>query len=407
MRRIQSGFAALCVLLMLAPVASAQQIQYVQDRPGGGFLSGFTRQYEPKEVLPIDLGNSNRLDSLLHAGNIYLSLEDAIALALENNIDIAIQRYDRPQAQASLFRAQAGGPLRGVTSSIQTQTTSTLSQVTGGVSTTYASGGTTGSTSTGGTIITATGTSVPSLDPVFSATGYWSHVTTPQPNAFTTGQTSLVVRNDYYNMGFSQSFLTGTNVNVSFNDSLARSNALGLYQQFNPYSSGSVSLTVTQPLLQGFGLAANTRYIRVAKNSLRISDLTFKQSVMYTVSQVAAGYWDLVSYVENVKVKQEALTVAQKLYEDNKKQVEIGTLAPIEVVSAEAEVASNQQQLVNAQTQLLQQETTAQERAQQDGYHQPVGCRRPHHPDGSHHGAGGRAGRSRSGSGGAGDAKPA
>jgi outer membrane protein len=356
MRRVQSGIAVVCVGVMLAPVAGAQDIQYVRDRPGG-FLSGFTRQYESKEVLPINLGNSNRLDSLLKAGNIYLSLQDAIALALENNLDIEIQRYDRPQAQASLLRAQAGGPLRGVTSTIQTQTTSALSQVTGGVSTTYASGGTTGSTSTGGTIITATGTSVPSFDPVMSVTGYWSHVTTPQPNAFTTGQTSLVLRNDFYNTGIQQSFSTGTNVSLGFNDSLTRSNALGLYQQFNPYSSGYLSLTVTQSLLQGFGMATNKRYIRVAKNSLRASDLTFKQSVMYTVSQVAGAYWDLVSYRENVKVKEEALRVAQKLYEDNKKQVEIGTLAPIEVVSAEAEVASNQQQLVNAQTQLLQQET--------------------------------------------------
>ena len=370
MRLIQSGVAGLCVLLMLAPVASAQEIQYVRDRPGG-FLSGFTRQYEPKEVLPIDLANSSRLDSLLHAGNIYLSLQDAIALALENNIDIAIQRYDRPQAQASLLRAQAGGPLRGVQSNIQTQTTSALSQVSANVNTTYGTSGTTGSTSTGGTIITATGTTVPSLDPVLSWTSYWSHDTTPQPNASTTGQTSLVYRNDGYSMGVSQSFLTGTNVSLNFSDSLTRSNALGLYQQFNPYSSGYMSLTVTQPLLQGFGLAANTRYIRVAKNSLRISDLTFKQSVMYTVSQVVAGYWDLVSYVENVRVKREALTVAQKLYEDNKKQVEIGTLAPIEVVSAEAEVASDEQQLVNAQTQLLQQETALKNALSRTGISSP------------------------------------
>jgi outer membrane protein TolC len=355
---------------MLAPLASAQEIQYVRDRPAG-LLSGFTRPYEPKEVLPVSLANSNRLDSLLHAGNLYLSLQDAIALALENNLDIAIQRYDLPQAQASLLRAQSGGPLRGVPSNIQTQTTSALSQVSANVNTTYGTSGTTGSTTAGGTIITATGTAVPSFDPVFSWTSYWSHDTTPQPNASTTGQTSLVYRNDGYSMGVSQSFPTGTNVSLNFNDSLTRSNALGLYQQFNPYSSGYMSLTVTQPLLQGFGLAANTRYIRVAKNSLRISDLTFKQSVMYTVSQVAAGYWDLVAYVENVKVKQEALAVARKLYEDNKKQVEIGTLAPIEVVSAEAEVASNEQQVVNAETQLLQQETALKNALSRTGISSP------------------------------------
>ena len=156
----------MCVFLMVAPAVSAQQIQYVQNAPRG-WLSSITRPYEPKEVLPIDLANSNRLESLLRAGNIYLSLQDAIALALENNLDIQIQRYGRPQAEANLLRAKAGGLLRGVPSSVQTATTATLSQITGVA---YGTGGNTGGSAAGaggasGTIITATGSSIPTLDP--------------------------------------------------------------------------------------------------------------------------------------------------------------------------------------------------------------------------------------------------
>ena len=123
--------------------------------------------------------------------------------------------------------------------------------------------------------------------------------------------------------------------------------------------------------MQGFGLAVNNRNIRIAKNNLRVNDLVFKQQVIQTVSQVIAAYWDLVSFHENVKVKEQALQVAQKLYEDNKKQVEIGTLAPIEIVKAESEVATYEQQLVNAQTQLLQQETLIKNALSKTGVSSP------------------------------------
>ncbi len=354
MAHFRSAVAILCVFLMLVPVAQAQQVQYVQN-PKGGFLSDVTRPYTPKDILPVDLSNSNRLESLLRAGNIYLSLQDAIALALENNLDIHIQRYGRPQAEANLLRARAGGLLRGLPNSVQTATTQALSQVTGGGSlgTAGAASGT-GGGGAGGTIITATGTTIPNLDPSAYVVGYWGHSSTPQSNAFTTGTTNLIVRTDVYAAGFQEGFLTGTNLQLNWQQQTNKANATTL--DFNPYTTGSLNLQVTQPLLQGFGLAVNNRNIRIAKNNMRVNDLLFKQQVMTTISQIVAAYWDLVSFNENVKVKQQALGLAQRLYEDNKKQVEIGTLAPIEIVRAEAEVASRQQDLVNAQTQVLQQE---------------------------------------------------
>ncbi len=369
MGRLQSGIAVLCVFLMLVPLAEAQQIQYVQNPPGG-FFSNFSRPYAPKDVLPIDIGNSNRLESLLRAGNLYLSLQDTIALALENNLDIQIQRYGRPEAEANLLRAKAGGLLRGMPNAVQTATTAALSQVTGGgaLGTAGSSGGTS-SASAGGTIITATGTTVPNLDPSVYLVGYWAHSSTPQSNTFTTGTTNLTYRNDVYASGYQQSFLTGTNVQFNWQQSTTNANATTL--NLNPYTTGSLNLQVTQPLLQGFGLAVNNRNIRIAKNNMKVNDLLFKQQVMTTVSQVVAAYWDLVSFNENVKVKQQALALSQKLYEDNKKQVEIGTLAPIEIVRAEAEVASRQQDLVNAQTQVLQQETALKNALSKTGVMSP------------------------------------
>ena len=370
MRRLQSGIALLCVVFMLAPAVGAQQIQYVQP-PSGGRFSSIVRPYEPKQIAPIDLANSGRLESLLRAGNIYLSLQDTIALALENNLDIQIQRYSRPSAEASLLRAQAGGLLRGVPSSVQTATTSALSQITGGA---FGTGGNSGgapggSGSASGTIITATGASIPTLDPSFYVAGYWAHRTQPQSNAFTTGTTSLVYRNDSYNAGYQQSFLTGTSYSINWSNTRTQANSGVL--DFNPSTTGSLGVTVTQRLLQGFGLAVNNRNIRIAKNNMRVTDLVFKQQVITTVAQVVAAYWDLVSFNENVKVKEQALSLSQKLYEDNKKQVEIGTLAPIEIVRAQAEVATRQQDLVNAQTQVLQEETALKNALSKTGVASP------------------------------------
>lgn len=369
MRHLKPAVAVLCSFLMLVPLAEAQQIQYVQS-PRDGFWSHFTRPYEPKAVLPVDVSNSGRLESLLRAGNIYLSLQDTIALALENNLDIHIQRYGKSEAEANLLRAKAGGLLRGLPSSVQTSTTAALSQVTGGGA--FGTAGSSGGTSSGGsggTIITATGTAIPNLDPSMYVVGYWDHTSSPQSNAFTTGTTNLVYRNDVYAAGYQQGFLTGTNVQLNWQQSTTKANATTL--DFNPSTTGSLNLQVTQPLLQGFGLAVNNRNIRIARNNLKANDLLFKQQVMTTVSQVVAAYWDLVSFNENVKVKQQALALSQRLYEDNKKQVEIGTLAPIEIVRAEAEVASRQQDLVNAQTQVLQQETALKNALSRNGLMSP------------------------------------
>jgi outer membrane protein TolC len=307
---MQRMLAVLCVFVLVVGPAAAQA-PAAPKSSNGHWYSGLTHNFQWQEAAPIDLANSNRLESLLRAGKIYLSLQDAIALALENNLDIALQRYGPLQANASLLRAQAGGLLRGVSTTVQQATTSALSQATGGASGAGGSSALTSSAATGagGAIVTATGSTIPNLDPALYFSGNWAHSTNPQSNSFSTGTSALIIRNDLYQFGVQQGFLTGTNVTLGYSNSALRTNAGR--SDFNPSMTGSLSLNFTQHLLQGFGIAVNNRNIRVAKNNLRVSDLAFKQQVITTVSAIIGAYWDLVSFNENVKVQQQAVALNQ------------------------------------------------------------------------------------------------
>jgi hypothetical protein len=328
---------------------------------GGGFFSRLMHPYTEREIAPIYLSNSNRLDALIRGGRIYLSLQDAIALALENNLDIELARYGPRIAEADLLRAKAGGLLRGVPTGVQTGPGSARAQVLGtgggGAGINVGGGGGGGGTggNAGGAVITQTGPPPINLDPVLFVSSEWGHQSNPLSNTVTTGTTSLVSDTTSFTAGISQGFVTGTTMNLFYNTDTFKSN--NLQSSINPGIQGSAVLNFRQRLLQGFGPAVNNRNIRIAKNNIRVSDLAFKQQVIETVSAVIGLYWDLVSMNADVRVRKQAVELAQKLYNDNRKQVEIGTLAPIEIVRAEAEVARSQQELTNAETQLLQQET--------------------------------------------------
>ncbi len=362
-----------CVFLLGLPPAGAQVFS-------GGHRNGMSRitePYRPKALAPLNLANSGRLEDLVRGGSLYLSLQDAIALALENNLDIELQRLGPAIAEASLLRAQAGGLLRGVPPSVTQGPTS--GQVTGGAQRGQASGITqsaaqqASSAQSGagaGTVISQTGTVVPNLDPVLTGFLRWGHFTNPQTNSFVTGNNTLINRNDISNFQFQQGFLTGTTVSLGLANSRLRSNSLRA--ELNPSNSSSLSLTLTQKLLQGFGRPVNNRLIRIAKNNREVSDLQFKQQVINTVSGVINLYWDLVSFIEDVKVKERTVELNQKLLNDNRKQVEIGTLAPIEVVRAEAELANAQQDLTIAETRVLQQETVLKNALSRTGIASPT-----------------------------------
>lgn len=364
MRSNRSILAMICAALVVAPAAPGQRPPGTDPTSdprlsGGNFFERLARPYTAPEIPAVRLDNSSRLQSLVRAGRIYLSLRDTIALALENNLDIAVSRFGPAIAEADLMRAEAGGLLRGVPQAVQQGASSAAVQATGGFTgvggASTGTTGTGGSSGTGGTVITQTGTSIPNLDPSFFVSYNWGHNSRPQANTVTTGLTALAFNAQSFQSGIQKSWLTGTTTSLAWlTDSTTSNNPVN---NINPVSTGSLSFTVTQRLLQGFGIAVNNRNIRIAKNNQRLSDVIFRQQVIATVSSVLNLYWDLVSFNEDLRVKRQALAVAQKFLEDQKKQVEIGTIAPIEIVRAEARVAQAQQELTNAETNVLQQET--------------------------------------------------
>ena len=204
-----------------------------------------------------------------------------------------------------------------------------------------------------GTIPFGAGTPIPQFDPTLTGSLNYNHQTTPQTSLLTTGANTLTGNTFGGNLGFNQAFSSGTDVSVGFNSARISSNSART--EYNPYTNGSFGITVTQPLLQGLSVKNNRRFIRVSKNEERISDELFRQQLLDTLSSVVRLYWDLVSLNEDVRVKQQALELAQKLFQDNQAQVEVGTLAPIEVKRAQAEVARSRQDLTNS-TGLIQQQ---------------------------------------------------
>ncbi|MCC6859848.1 MAG: TolC family protein [Bryobacterales bacterium] len=382
MSKRREATALLCAMLLAAPgTAGAQNASSAQGVSAGQSATrvpavqqtGSFQIYRPKQVAPIDLANSNRLDSLLRGGRLYLSLQDAIALALENNLDIEVQRYGPLIADANILRAKGGGFARGVSAGVSSGPSSAASQGEGRRATGITTSAATEASSAGaggGLLVQQTGSAIPSLDPVISGIARFSHATSPQTSSFVTGTNNYVRENNLMNFQYSQGFLTGTNFSFGYSDSRVETNSVR--DDFNPARTGSFSLNITQKLLQGFGPAVNSRQIRIARNNREVSDLVFKQQVIATVSTVMNLYWDLVSFNEEVKVAKQTLAANEKLYNDNRKQVEIGTLAPISIVQAEAEVAAAQQEVTLAETRVLQQETILKNYLSRTGIASPL-----------------------------------
>ncbi len=334
------------MLLIASPLLPGEDIQI--ERPQGGALGFLTHQFRASRVSPVTWQDSNRLGALIRAGKIYLSLQDAVALALENNLDIASVRYDPFIAQTDLKRASSGGLLRGISTSVtqgpaSASTASPAAIISTGVVTQVGSG------------LSQLGPNVPTLDPVVTGNLYWAHVTSPQINPFAYGTNILTTNSTIASVSYNQNFSHGGSISLSLTNNFVYQNT---YLNFlNPSRSASAQLMYVQPLLQGMSLAVNNRYIRIAKNNVKIADTVFEQQVISTVSNVISLYWDLVSFTENVRYAEQNLELAQENYNDNRKQVEIGTMAPIEITRAEAELAARQQDVTVAQTSVLQQET--------------------------------------------------
>ena len=373
MSRLKSILSVILCFAMVLPVFG--QTPEIKGSSGGGFFSRFTRNYVPTGVAVISFEDSPRIERLMRAGRIYLSLRDAIALVLENNLDIEGARLTPKLQQANLQRANAGTLLRNVSSSISSGPSSATLGILSGANSLGSSGSSSGSTGSSSVLsglnVQLSGSTIPNLDPVVFVTGEASHTTQPESSTFYTGTTFLVTSSKTLNYGAQQSFLTGTQV------TLYMSNTLGYRQNspnndFNPVDQGTVSFSVTQNLLNGFGVKVNNRAIRIARNQLRISDLTFKQQVIATVNNVVGLYWDLVSFNDSLKVKQRTFDLNTQLYTDNKRRADLGALAEIDIIQAEAEMKSSKQDVVTAETQVLQQEMILKSVLTRGGFNNPA-----------------------------------
>src|ERR1700691_1831732 len=350
------------VLLLLAGSAGAENA--VRIDPAQGPLLRFTRPFRARPVPAVNLANTGRLESLLHAGNLYLSAQDAVALAVENNLDIEAQRYGPLLALEVLRRARAGGALRSVGVGVAAGPSSV--SLAGVTVTNIGAVGTAGQgVSSGGGIVTQLGPPIASFDPTLTLIGSVAHSTSPQSNTILTGTTALIQQNRTFQAVYNQNWDFGLSAQFTFYNQYTNVNS-ALFS-IDPYTSGYLDLQLTQNLLYGFGSAVNGRNIRVQKNNIKVTNLEFKQQVATTVSAVLNLYWDLVEFWEDVRARQRELTAAQQLLDNNRKQAEAGTLAPIEVTRAEAQVYVSQQDLLVSQTNLLQQETVLKNALSRNG----------------------------------------
>jgi outer membrane protein len=369
MRRFQAPVCVLCSALLIAGSAFGQSAVRI-DPPQGG-LGWLTRPYQQRYVPPINLANSDRIEALVRAGNLYLSAQDVIDLALENNLDIEIQRYGPLLNKEVTQRTEGGGGVRsvgvGVAAGPQSVSTTGVNLNTSGGTAAATSGA--GVSSSGGIVITL-GPTIPSFDPALTLSTNFQHATVPQSNTSFTGTTALIQNTRQYQAQLSQYTDFGMYATLSYGSTRNRYNSI--FYQVNPFDTGYLDLYVAQNLLSGFGRPVLRRSIYVAKNNEKVSDLQFRQQLITTISAVLNLYWDLVSFNGDLKARKDELATAQALFEDNKKQVQIGTLAPIEVTRAEAQVYSSQQDLLISQTNLLQQETILKNALSRNGVASPT-----------------------------------
>jgi outer membrane protein len=346
-------WAVFSMLSVAIACGQSSEVSIAEPKPPpilGPLLRPF--HLELRTVAPAKFADTPRLESLVRGGNLYLSVKDVIALVLENNLDIAIQRYGPPLAREVLRRAEGGGFLRNIDTPISPGPVSvSLAGVSVNTSGLAAGAG----VGSGGGIVIQIGPTPPNLDPYLFAYANFAHTTTPLSNTVLSQTTSLTNDVRQFQFGYGQQFITGTNAQVTFWSSRSRVNSPA--NLLSPSNSGYLDLYVTQNLMQGFSVGVNNRNIRVAKNNMKVTDLQLKRQVITTISAILDIYWDLVSFNEDVRIKEQSLLRAQKNFEDNKKRLERGGLAAIEITRGAAEVSSSKEDLLIAQTNVAQQET--------------------------------------------------
>jgi len=337
------------------PPTLAQQMQQAQQQsfaPPQPFQVPMPRSHNPlapyraSTAPPLDLSNSPRLENLIRDGKIYMSLRDAIAVAIENNLDLAYFRYNFPIAQTDILRTKAGSPANGVNTAVVQSTQGGFAASTGGSSGSGFSAG-------AGGIVTSTlgaGTSVPSFDPYLTFRGFVDHTVTQEANQVLTGVPVLKTNTIEVLSNYSQSFPIGTNLSINYLGQRVATNTP--YNLINPELYSNFQLIIQQPILAGFGVATNERYIRIAKRNSQITDLAFKAQVIATVTQVENIYWDLVNAYESEQISERSLGFANKNLSDDQKQLELQAIPAMQVLTDESAVATAEGNLTVARASL-------------------------------------------------------
>jgi outer membrane protein TolC len=317
--------------------------------------------YRPTLAPPPNLANSTRIDTLIHDGVLELSLKDAIELALENNLDLAIARYNIPIAEADIMRTRAGGSFRGVNTGVVQNTPGGGVGGFGSGSSGAGAGGTSGGAGGAGSGASGlvqstlgTGTSVSSYDPRITGNINNEHYTQPLSNTAVYNTQTLQQNTTTGHFGYMQSFPTGTTFSAVFDNNRGATNSPNSF--LNPTLNSYYHVALQQQLLAGFGFGPNLRYLRIAKNNQKISDAAFKLQVMTTVTQIANMYWDLVAAYEDEQVKTQSLEFAQRTLDIGRKQLALQAIPAMEVMKDEGEVANCEQDLTIAKATLQFQE---------------------------------------------------
>lgn len=366
------ALALLLATLLAAMQLSAQQVAAIAPVPPQG--NSLLRPYLAPEAPPIRAANSPRLATLLRGGNLYLTAHDAIALALENNIDLEIARYSPILADWRVTRALAGGALPGVPSGAGQAASFASGQ---GVLGSQAAAGVSGGGGAGGggagrsnATVSQVGPVVQTLDPTFQQATTFSHRSNPQSNVTQSLTNNLVSRQRAYSGSFQQGFLTGGSVTVSYTHHFLEENSPT--NLLNPSAALNASIMIQHNLLQGFGTAVNGRNIKVARLNRNISDLDFETQVTATVSSVLRAYFKLTADDEDVRAKQDAATAAAEYLRETRERVSAGAAAGLDITAAQSQLATARRDLIISRTTFSQDETQLKNLISRNGVEDPA-----------------------------------
>jgi outer membrane protein len=353
MSRVMRGKLAVSVA-WLCVFGQLQAQQPFVEKPKAPVL---WRPYKTPAIPEVVLSNSDRLRSLMRAGRLYLTLQDAIALAIENNLDLQVDRYGPLNAEWNLARQQAGGPLKGVTSGNSVVNTVVSGQgVAGavqaaGLSTNNGNGNTGNQNGT----ISQIGPITPNLDPVFQNTSVWGHQTQPQTNSIVSQTNALVNTTHIFQSQAQEGLITGGTARLSMNESYLAQNAPT--NLLNPSEFPQAQIFVRHSLLNGFGVAVNSRFIHIAQKNVVGANVTFRSQLNVLVQNVVNLYWDMAASSEDLRARESALRISEKFFEDTNKEIQLGAIAKVDIYRAEADLSSRKQDLSIAQQNASQQAT--------------------------------------------------